>query len=515
VETGNGHYIDARDIMAFFRRQWPIMLGAVGATIGIALMATALQRPMYTAAVEMAFDSQGNTDDVQQLLFGDRDLGTQERILKSSPLARQVLTAVSLPASDEDARIFLSDHVEVTNAAGTSVLQLSVTMPDAAVAAELAASMASAYLDYVKANADERLRLALGELTGAEAAVRAELDSVQQELAAGPPIEIAQSLEAERDELYARLRFIATRATELRTTNAFATPVTVIEPAVAPDTPSSPRPILNVSLGAVLGVLFAVALGVSRDLARDRVWDERSLVDADAGVWLGTVTDADQNEQDSPTFRRLRNRFLAFGGGGGCQVLGMLPVEAADEAAAVSFGLAKSLARSGRRVLLIDADLHRSPLTKMLKLRGPYVDGPLAAARAGVDLESFSRMIDGVHVVPAGVISAAGDCNSSGALLAALVGRGCSEFDQTIILAATAETEDSASIALHAEAVILVAGARVSRKANVRQVIQDARSAQATVLGFVLVQKRSRVGPRVGRATRRRPSWRRPEEETG
>lgn len=476
----------ALDVWRSLRRQWVLIVAVTLATLAAVAAGTAAQRPTYTASAELALENPASTTEARRLLFGENDLGTQQRILNSEALARDVLARAGRPIAPVDVEKFSDRQLRVQNEPGTNVITLTVRSTEPQLAARLAQGMAEGYLTYVQKLAAQRLDRSLRSLRGEEVVVRQQLESVQQELAASPAPEIAQSLERDRDQLYAQLRFLAAQATELRTTNALAAPATIIEPAIVPGGPSSPNWLLNLAAGLVFGALLGVAVAVLRGVLTDRVWDESALESTAVAPVLGTVP-AGAIGGDVPQVRRLRSRFTARVPRPRAVTV-LLPVGRSSDAASAGLVVATSLARAGRRVALVDADIVESRLSRMLGLAGRGLSDAMSAAEP-LAPRQLAETVEGVLVVRAGDGASRIDL-LSGDVVADLLDQLRVQHDHVLVVTGSAAA--GTELVPAADATVLVLAAGAARK-ELTAAVEEVHAVRGSVTGLIL-------GPATGSA---------------
>lgn len=144
-----------------------------------------------------------------------------------------------------------------------------------------------------------------------------------------------------------------------------------VEPAVEPGRPSKPRLVVNVVAGLMLGLLFGVALVFAFEYLDDsiktpdelrEIWDIQQLGAIPRYGKKGTkrlITELPAHAPVSEAFRTVRNsiayatldkppRYIAVSSG--------VPEEGKST---VSMNLAISMARDGKKVVLVDCDLRR------------------------------------------------------------------------------------------------------------------------------------------------------------
>lgn len=169
-----------------------------------------------------------------------------------------------------------------------------------------------------------------------------------------------------------------------RPADAVASPVklSIVTPAVAPDSPSSPNTGLNLVIGLLLGLVAGLGSALIRAASDTRVRSEASLENiTDAPVLGGIAFDSGamkeplltQTGHQSPraeSFRQIRTN-LQFAKVNSTSktmlVTSSLPGEGKSTTAT---NMAIAMAQDGQRVALVDADLRRPMVAEYLGLEG-------------------------------------------------------------------------------------------------------------------------------------------------
>ena len=183
---------------------------------------------------------------------------------------------------------------------------------------------------------------------------------------------------------------------------------------------------------------------------------------------------------ESEAFRTLRTT-LAFSGRDTSRLI-LSSSEPGDGKTTVTANLAASIAHSGKRTLLIDADMRRPGLTTLLGLKGRPGLGDLLAGAGDVGAEATARIvatgIENLDVVPAGPRRANPSELLSGSRMVDLLAWAESRYDQILvdsppILAAA----DSGIIGRLVDGLVLV----VSPQKNQRRLVMRATDSLANV----------------------------------
>ncbi|MFI9828600.1 polysaccharide biosynthesis tyrosine autokinase [Streptomyces sp. NPDC051913] len=266
-----------------------------------------------------------------------------------------------------------------------------------------------------------------------------------------------------------------------------------------PTSPASPRPALNIAIGLLVGAVAGVAGAVLRESLDTTIRSVDDLRGPLGLTVLGAIPAPDRRRPDVPgtTGRtedlaqvRTRLRFTTEGGvPDSILVAGARPEEGRTQTA---IDLATSVAHTGRRVVLLEADLRRPRVAAELGLR----DGPgLADVLAhGTPLYQALQSVDGsgVRVLTAGTVQADPGTLLSSPDLARLMRALDSDADLIVVdsppLLAFA---DAAVLAAVTDGALFVARAGRTRRADAERALDALAAVHARVLGAVLTGARA------------------------
>ncbi len=147
--------------------------------------------------------------------------------------------------------------------------------------------------------------------------------------------------------------------------------VRVIEPARMPGSPFSPNLQRAAMLATVLGLFLGVGLVLGLDYLDHTL---RSPDQVERYLGLETLTALPKMTDDNArvlreSFQSLRTAVMLAARGDGSHVLMVTSAVPEEGKTTVAFNLAKTLATGGSRVLLIDADLRKPRLHRMIKAK--------------------------------------------------------------------------------------------------------------------------------------------------
>lgn len=249
---------------------------------------------------------------------------------------------------------------------------------------------------------EQALRQAIGRWTG--------------EVRALPPRELALARLARRQKVAENVYLmLSQKYHEARIAEASVVPdLRVVDPARPPDRPAFPRRGLTGALGALVGAFAGVAAAFAAERLDSRFHrpDEAEHVLALPMLALvprvreadGKVTLAEDSRRSTfaESFRTLRTSVLYSAPEGSLRTLLVTSPEPEDGKSTVVANLALTLARSGRRVVLVDADLRRPSLLEALQPPQPFGLSDHLVGEVGLEDAVQPTRYPNLHFVPAG-----------------------------------------------------------------------------------------------------------------
>ena len=368
------------------------------------------------------------------------------------------------------------------------VLSIKAENEDARTAAAWANAYANGFAEFI-----DRLQ---GETRGqALERIQARIDEIAAEIEASGVAADDPSVAG----LQAELAALQTRAAD--ETAAPGDTVRVIERAVPPADPVSPKPRRDALL-AFFGALILGAIAVYiRELVVDRYSSPEEAATELSLPILGEIPKASPDVPVVEAFRRLRTAVvvgLDRGGDGGDGARGVL-VTGAEPGSGKSFvsaNLARALATEGWRVVAIDADLRRPTLHNYFEVArepglGDYLVGD-GVDRRPDQLSSHVSLPGGddghgeLRAITAGPYIEDSVERLSSPRMAAIVERlqGTSDFiifDSPPVLAVV----DPVVLALYSDGVVLVIDSRKTKRRDARRAVQTIRALGTPILGLV------------------------------
>lgn len=383
------------------------------------------------------------------------------------------------------------------------LLRVSATDTDPADAAAIANAVAARIVEESIAGVDRPEYLIDGL-----ASLRIEIEDVQEQIAALIEAERAGTITPEDT---ARLGELRVRQENLWSTWATLTAISnesgsdrlrLASPALPPRSSSSPGVLFYVLLAAAAGFILATGLAFVLEYLNERVGDPDVIEEATGLTTLGQLTAPragrltsiadlalleDPTSDEAEAFRTLRANIEFRGRFTTIAVVGSDRVKSVS---AVAANLAVAFAQTGRRVVLVDADLRAPGLHTILGTSPePGLTTLLSDPSLPVDLVLHDVLGGALRILPAGAATA----NPADWLALPQMERFLSTLseagDITILVGSPlAHGVDGLVVSGMADATLLL----VDRKASSRVALTDAcdalKDAHANVIGVALVK---------------------------
>lgn len=188
-------------------------------------------------------------------------------------------------------------------------------------------------------------------------------------------------------------------------------------------------------------------------------------------------------------YKLLRtNLAFSFPGDKKCKIIGVTSAVRGEGKSTTAVNTAYSVAQSGGRVLLMEADLRLPTVAKRLRLKGkPGLSNLLAGQCSGNDVLQHSGLLDNLWVVTAGDVppnpaELLGSSNMEATLKALK-----DVFDVIIIdLPPVTAVSDALVVSKLVDGMLLVVRKDYSDRRSVDEVVRQFRIVDGKILGFVL-----------------------------
>jgi len=427
--------VDLRDYIRIARKRWWMVLTAVLAALGIAVLITVETVPQYATSVTffVTTPNAGVADAYQGGLFSQQRVKSYQNLLISDRLA-QLVAEPGLGLTPNQIR----ERISARAIPETVLLEATVTDNSRNRSRLVAATLATQFKSLV-----ESLETPPGKQDSA----------VKVEVVAGP------------------------------------------ETAGAP---VSPRPLRNLAFACLLGLLVGAAAVMVREVLDTTVKSPQALQDiAGAPVLAGvpfdtsakagplTMTRSGHNAR-AEALRQLRTNLQYVDVDRPVKTLVITSAVPGEGKSSTACCLAMLLAEAGQRVLIMDADLRRPRIAEYFGLEGAAGLTTVLAGKASVD-EVLQRYGTLLWVLPSGFLPPNPSELLGSQHMADLLNELRDRFETIIVdCPPLLPVTDAAVVAARADGALLLARSRKTTSAQVTTAVKALQSVDARLLGCVL-----------------------------
>jgi succinoglycan biosynthesis transport protein ExoP len=431
--------VELGDYIRILRKHWITITAFVLVGLATAAAATIAMTPKYEASslVYVQVQTSGSVGDLAQ---GSTFIRSQVKSFAEVVGTPRVLDSAITSLGLDESAAHLAQSIVATAPVDTVNITISVTRDSPTEAAEIANAVTSSF------------RQAVQEIT-----------------ASGTPAQSSQ------------------------------VSVSVLRDATAPTSPVSPSTLINLTIGALVGLLVGFGIVIARELLDTRIRGERDVRAITESPIIGGIS-FDPNAvqkplivQDDPhsvraeAFRTLRTnlQFLDLESGSKSFVVtSSIPSEGKTTTSA---NLAIALADSGVRVLLIDADLRRPKIANYMGLEGAVGLTDVLISRAELQdvLQPWGR--GNMTILPAGSIPPNPSELLGSRAMASLLRTLESEFDLVLLdLPPLLPVTDAALVSKLTKGALLVVAAGRTHKGELAGAVAALENVGANVAGVIL-----------------------------
>jgi succinoglycan biosynthesis transport protein ExoP len=490
------------------RRKWIILaVPVIAAAVAYALAQT--ESPLYRAKANVLVNRSSIVTaitNVQDPAIGDpaRFLTTEASIARSPELAARVVSAAGVPGVTPDELLFRSSVDPEPNA---DLLDITVSSPEASYAVRLTNAYAHEFTRY-------KTELDTKKINDALRSLRATIKSLEDNGATASPS--YSTLVQQQSQLETIGTLLASSTSVLKPADGAAQ--------------IRPRPHRSLLLGALLGGILGLGLAFFAEAVDRRVRSEQEIEEILGLPLLGRLPRPSRRLRkanalvmldesagvDAEMFRKLRTSIDFVNLEPDARTIMVTSAVPREGKSTTIANLAVALARSGRRVALVDLDLRRPSLHAFFHARVDHgiadvlvnheslVDALQPVALAGAGRSNSAPPVNGgqpdssgtsngradagsfLHLLPFGSIPLATaeflESEQLGPLLRELATR----FD--IVLVDTPPMlaiGDAMALSSKVDAIVVVIHSGIQRP-HLQELARQLRSCRAPALGFVL-----------------------------
>lgn len=297
-------------------------------------------------------------------------------------------------------------------------------------------------------------------------------------------------------------RQFAKTVTELeRVSDTKASPVkvSVVRPPSTPSAPVSPKPIRNIALGLVLGLMLGLGAALLRDLLDTSIRSERDVKEVtDETVIGGIMYDADSTKRPlivqadphgprAEAFRALRTNLQFIDAATHPRSMTFTSSLPGEGKTTTTANLAISMAAAGSRVCLVEGDLRRPRMLKYMGMENAVGLTNVLIGQAELDdvLQPFGS--SNIQVLGAGQIPPNPSELLGSEAMARTVRELESRFDYVIIDAPPLlPVTDAAVLSTITGGTVVVVGCDIVHKEQLTRGLESLQAVNGNVLGLVV-----------------------------
>ena len=521
--TSNPNVVPVSEYTSALRRYFPVIMVCALVGAGLGLLATQVRAGTYDTESRVEVRPLLNAGDDPNLDINRLVNTSNERLIASSQRVTQRGLALLEAAEDVGTENYddpevealasqievdieevmaAEELIEVMVPSDSQILVFSVSADDPGRARDLADASAHAYLDFRLESGLLSTQQSRAQLLEREAALIAELDELSVEVAAaGEDVSLLRSLGYREVSKTQELSGIGAKLANL---NAISIdPGVVLDNADLPDSLSGislPVGLLGGSLVGLLGGLgFAYLLDRRDDRFRDASTELSTMgvgvfgeVPVGAGIFRrgGEAGIAEVNSARGEAYRRLQGSLTFQLDQTDRSVVLVTGANNPQSTTTVAANMAVAAARSGKRTLLIGADMRRPSL----HLRFGVENGiGLSDVLTGAD-ELRNALVVNDQLPELSLMFAGSRLDSPSQLLQSqaigeLIERARSHFDLVIVEAPPVlQVADASDLARVCDgAVVVIEPSRATRR-GVADAIEQLRRVGADVMGTVVAE---------------------------
>lgn len=428
--------MDLRDYFRVARKNWWIAVLAVAVSLGLAALITVQTPPQYATSTTffITTPTNGVSDAYQGGLFSRERVKSYANLLTGDRLAKSIAAQPGLGLTAGEIR----RRIVAKAVPETVLLEATVTDESTKRSALVAGALAVEFKALV-----ELLETPPGQ----------DVSSVKVEVVAGPELN---------------------------------------------EVPVSPRPLRNLALAALVGLLIGVAGAALRELLDTTIKNSEALQALTAAPVLAAVPfDSDVKDGSlmlttgghsgrAEAIRQLRTNLQYVDADQPVKTIVVTSAVSGEGKTSTTCALALLFAQAGQRVLIVDADLRRPRIAEYLGLEGGVGLTTVLVGKAAVD-DVLQRYGSELWVLPSGFLPPNPSELLGSRHMADLLDDLRNRFDMIIIdCPPLLPVTDAAVVAARADGAVLLSRARKTTSAQVTMAAQALRSVDARLLGCVL-----------------------------
>ncbi len=506
--------MDLRIYLDILKRRALAIVIVAATALAVVTIVGLVRQPVYTSSTTVRVLLDVGIVDFK--IWGDqaqRLLNTYGHVLTSGPTLGEAIDRLS-PRASSLTVAELRDSVEIEIIPTTELISISVTNGDPALARDLASTLATLLIEYAQdlyvGSSKSSLQIMQEQLISLEndiASDRQQLETLLNEGTLGSEVEALRNQIEFQEDAYDRLseRYEMARLNDSLRANS----VTVVAPATLPRKPSNVLGLTEIGIALIVGVFSGVALALVLENVDTHIYSPEQLERLTDLPVLGTVpiglaspdsfggaVSANGNQSIEEAYRLLGMTLQMLKGRESLQTVLITSASPKEGKSIVSANLARALAERGQTVFLVESDLRRPTLTKMLDIadgNGGLSD--LLTKPSALGHESLGKVMHPAKQTALFVIGGGPKVANPTSALASpamtnLLDYLRSQSQMTLLDAPPVlGLADISVLVPRVDGVVLVVRQAYSKRERLLAAIKQLETSRAPVKGFIFLQK--------------------------
>jgi succinoglycan biosynthesis transport protein ExoP len=489
------------------RRFWVIVLTTI-VTVAIVGVGTFLMTPVYSAsAVVRIAQIQDGSVSYYDLNYTERLMNTYAHLLESRPFLEEVIQRLGLNITSEG----LANSIEIEALANTELVTITVENTDPGLAMGIANTLGDLLVE-------QRENLYTGQGRSAREILEDQLIVIEENLAAdraslqkllneGADLEqsgTAQDLNSRiqiQEQTYAALlnEYEQAQLAEAARANS----ISVVEPAILPDTPSKPNKVRNITFGFLVGLFGGAGLAFLFEGLDLSIYSADEFEHVAKAPLLGSIPRlnpsgrspqraillvGNRQSVSREAFRILRTNVHAQILRKAARKLLITSAEKGVGKSTVLANLAVAMSQTGRKVVVVDSNFRNPCLHELFGIPNDWgLSTMITRPRRTSSVTQLAKTkFPGVSLLTSGPLPPNPAERVSSLQMQKVLAELVMETDLVLLDSpAILDYADSAALASMVDGVVLVAARGESTERDVEKAIQQINNVGATLFGIV------------------------------
>jgi non-specific protein-tyrosine kinase len=467
--------------------------------------------PVYQASTSLLINEAPATKatDYSSLVTSERLAQTYAQLMVKTPVLEGVINQLGLSITSQELR----RQLQIQPLRDTTLIEVKVEDTNPKRAADITNTLVEVFSQQNQALQASRYETSKTSLETQLNQLEGQIQKINEELLA---LGNDPERQAERDQLDTTLAqyrqtyaYLLQSYEQVRLTEAQSTSnIVQVEPAVPPEVPIRPRTILNTLLAVIVSGLLATGGIFLYEALNDTIQDPDDIT-ASLGLPVLGVIARHEIEEGIPVscseprspiteaFRALRTNIQFSSVDKPLHTLLITSPSPAEGKSTIAVNLSVVLAQNNRKTVIVDGDLRRPRVHKVLGLKSrPGITDLFVADETRVENYIVDTCADNLFALPSGDIPPNPSELLGSEKLLSILEQLKHRFDIVLIDSAPVmAVTDSAVLAPKVDGVLLVVKPGVTQMTIARQAVELLQRGGANLLGVVLNEvelKRSR-----------------------